>query len=136
MKIIDRYIGVAVFRSIALVLLVLIALDGLFRLVRELNSVGTGNYDQSEMLLYLLLTTPSHIVEFFPIAALLGAITGLGALANQSELVVMRAAGVSLLRISGSVLKAGFVLIIALMLLSEFIVPPAEQFAQSRRSQM
>jgi len=136
MKIIDRYIGAAVFRSIALVLLVLIALDGLFRLVRELNSVGTGNYDQAEMLLYLLLTTPSHIVEFFPVAALLGAITGLGALANQSELVVMRAAGVSLLRISGSVLKAGFVLIIALMLLSEFVVPPAEQFAQSRRSQM
>ncbi len=136
MKIIDRYIGAAVFRSIALVLLVLIALDGLFRLVRELNSVGTGNYDQSEMLIYLLLTTPSHIVEFFPVAALLGAITGLGALANQSELVVMRAAGVSLLRISVSVLKAGFVLILALMLLSEFVVPPAEQFAQSRRSQM
>ncbi len=136
MKIIDRYIGAAVFRNIALVLMVLIALDGLFRLVRELNSVGTGNYDQSEMLLYLLLTTPSHIVEFFPIAALLGAITGLGALANQSELVVMRAAGVSLLRISGSVLKSGFILIIAIMLLSEFVVPPAEQFAESRRSQM
>jgi len=136
MRIIDRYIGVAVFRNIALVLMVLIALDAFFRLVRELNSVGTGNYDQTEMLIYLLLTTPSHIVEFFPVAALLGAITGLGALANQSELVVMRAAGVSLLRISASVLKAGFILILGLMLLSEFVVPPAEQFAESRRSQM
>ena len=136
MKIIDRYIGAAVFRNTALVLMVLIALDGLFRLVRELNSVGKGNYDQIEMLTYLLLTTPSHIVEFFPVAALLGAITGLGALANQSELVVMRAAGVSLLRISASVLKSGFILILAIMLLSEFVVPPAEQFAESRRSQM
>jgi len=136
MKIIDRYIGAAVFRNIALVLMVLLALDALFRLVRELNAVGTGNYDQSEMVIYLLLTTPSHVVEFFPVAALLGAITGLGSLANQSELVVMRAAGVSLLRISASVLKAGFILILALMLLSEFIVPPAEQLAQSRRSQM
>jgi len=136
MKIIDRYIGVAVFKSIALVLMVLIALDGLFRLVRELNSVGEGNYDQGEMIFYLFLTTPSHIVEFFPIAALLGAISGLGALANQSELVVMRAAGVSLLRISGSVLKVGFVLILALMLMAEFVVPQAEQYAESRRSQM
>ena len=136
MKIIDRYIGIAVFKSIGLVLAVLIALDGLFRLVREIDDVGTGNYDQGEMFVYLLLSTPSHIVEFFPVAALLGAITGLGALANQSELVVMRAAGVSLLRISSSVLKAGFVLILAIMLLSEFVVPPAEQYAQSRRSQM
>ena len=136
MKLLDRYIGAAVFRNIGLVLMVLLALDSFFRLVRELNAVGTGNYDQSEMLLYLLLTTPSHIVEFFPIAALLGAITGLGALANESELVVMRAAGVSLLRIAGSVLKAGFVLILGLMLLAEFVVPEAEQFAESRRSQM
>jgi len=136
MKILDRYIGVHVFRSIGLVLLVLIALDSFFRLVRELNKVGSGNYDQGEMFIYLFLTTPSQIVEFFPIAALLGAITGLGALANESELVVMRAAGVSLLRISGSVLKAGFVLILGLMLLAEFVVPPAEQYAQSRRAQM
>ena len=104
MKILDRYIGAVVFRSIGLVLLVLLALDGFFRLARELNKVGTGNYDQGEMFTYLILTTPTHVVEFFPIAALLGAITGLGALANESELVVMRAAGVSLLRISGSVL--------------------------------
>jgi len=136
MKILDRYIGVAVFRSIALVLLVLMALDGFFRLARELNKVGTGNYDQSEMFIYLFLTTPAHAVEFFPVAALLGAIMGLGTLANESELVVMRAAGVSLLRIAGSVLKAGFVLILTLMLLAEFVVPPAEQYAQSRRSQM
>ena len=136
MKILDRYIGAAVFKSIGIVLLVLIALDSFFRLVRELNDVGTGNYDQFEMLVYLLLTTPAHIVEFFPVAALLGAITGLGALANESELVVMRAAGVSLLRISTSVLKAGFVLILGLMLLAEFVVPPAEQYAESRRSQM
>lgn len=136
MKILDRYIGVNVFRSIGLVLLVLIALDSFFRLVRELNKVGTGNYDQGEMFFYLFLTTPSQIVEFFPVAALLGAITGLGALANESELVVMRAAGVSLLRISAAVLKAGFILILGLMLLSEFVVPTAEQYAESRRSQM
>ena len=136
MRLLDRYIGAAVFKNIGLVLFVLLSLDAFFRLVRELNSVGTGNYDQAEMFLYLVLTTPSHVVEFFPVAALLGAITGLGMLANQSELVVMRAAGVSLLRISASVLKAGFVLILLLMLLSEFVVPPAEQFAQSRRSQL
>ena len=136
MKLLDRYIGVTVASSIGLVLLILLSLDSFFRLVRELNQVGDGNYTYLEMLLYLALTTPYRIVEFFPIAALLGAITGLGMLANHSELVVMRAAGVSILRITGSVMKAGVLFIIGIMLLSEFVVPTAEQFAESRRTQM
>ncbi len=136
MKLLDRYIGITVAASIGLVLLVLLSLDGFFRLVRELNQVGDGNYTYLEMLLYLALTTPYRIVEFFPVAALLGAITGLGILANHSELVVMRAAGVSILRIVGSVMKTGMLFIIAIMLLSEYVVPGAEQFAESRRTQM
>lgn len=136
MKLLDRYIGINVVGSIGLVLLVLISLDSFFRLVRELNQVGEGNYSYIEMLLYLVLTTPYRIVEFFPIATLLGAITGLGMLASHSELVVMRAAGVSILRITLSVMKAGLLLIIAVMLLAEYVVPTAEQFAESRRTQM
>lgn len=136
MKLLDRHIGIAVASSIGLVLLVLLSLDSFFRLVRELNDVGDGNYTYLEMLLYLALTTPYRIVEFFPVAALLGAITGLGMLASHNELVVMRAAGVSILRIAGSVMKSGLLFIIAVMLLSEYVVPGAEQFAESRRTQM
>jgi lipopolysaccharide export system permease protein len=136
MKLLDRYIGIAVASSIGLVLLVLLSLDSFFRLVRELNEVGEGNYTYLEMLLYLVLTTPYRIVEFFPVAALLGAIIGLGTLASHSELVVMRAAGVSILRVAGSVMKTGLLFIIAVMLLSEYVVPGAEQFAESRRTQM
>jgi lipopolysaccharide export system permease protein len=126
MKLLDRYIGIAVASSIGLVLLVLLSLDSFFRLVRELNEVGEGNYTYLEMLLYLVLTTPYRIVEFFPVAALLGAIIGLGTLASHSELVVMRAAGVSILRVAGSVMKTGLLFIIAVMLLSEYVVPGAE----------
>ena len=136
MKLLDRYIGITVASSIGLVLLVLLSLDSFFRLVRELNQVGEGNYTYLEMLLYLVLTTPYRIVEFFPIAALLGAIIGLGMLASHSELVVMRAAGVSILRIAGSVMKTGLLFIVAVILLSEYVVPGAEQFAESRRTQM
>jgi lipopolysaccharide export system permease protein len=136
MKLLDRHIGTAVAGSIGLVLLVLLSLDSFFRLMRELNQVGEGNYTYLEMLLYLALTTPHRIVEFFPVAALLGAITGLGMLASHNELVVMRAAGVSILRIAGSVMKTGLLFIVAVMLLSEYVVPGAEQFAESRRTQM
>lgn len=136
MRLLDRYIGITVASSIGLVLFVLLSLDSFFRLVRELGQVGDGNYTYLEMLLYLASTTPYRIIEFFPIAALLGAIIGLGMLANNSELVVMRAAGVSILRIIGSVMKTGILFIIAIMLLSEYVAPGTEQFAESRRTQM
>ena len=136
MRLLDRHIGITVAISIGLVLLVLISLDSFFRLARELNQVGEGNYTYLEMLLYLALTTPYRIVEFFPITALLGTTIGLGMLATHSELVVMRAAGISVLRITGAVMKTGLLLIIAVMLLAEFVVPDAEQFAESRRTQM
>lgn len=136
MKILDRYIGISVATGIVLALLVLLSLDSFFRLVRELNEVGEGNYTYLEMLLYLVLTTPYRIIEYFPIATLLGTITGLGVLASNSELVVMRAAGVSILRIASSVMKTGLLFIVAIMLLSEYVAPGAEQFAESRRAQM
>lgn len=136
MKILDKYIGITVASSIVLVLLVLISLESFFRLVSELGDVGEGNYSYAEMLLYLVLTTPYRIVEFFPVAALLGVMVGLGVLANHSELAVMRASGISIMRITGSVMKTGLLFIVAVMLLSEFVVPFAEQFAETRRTQM
>ncbi|MCK1890503.1 LptF/LptG family permease, partial [Legionella pneumophila] len=49
---------------------------------------------------------PYQVYLFFPIASLLGCLVGLGVLANHSELVVMRAAGISIGQITGAVLKA------------------------------
>ena len=44
------------------------------------------------------MSIPKDIQIFFPMAALLGALMGLGALATRSELVVMQASGYSRLR--------------------------------------
>jgi len=134
MKILDRYIAQTVIASILLVLLVLVSLDSFVRLVRELDEVGVGDYTQTEMLIYLALTTPYRVVQFFPITALLGAIVGLGVLASNSELVVLRSSGVSIFRISLAVLKTGLLFIIAIMITSEFVVPFSEKYAESRRS--
>ena len=134
MSLLDRYIGRTVAVSIILALLVLVALDSFFTLVRELDEVGQGDYSFAEAMLYIGMTVPHRIVEYFPISALLGAITGLGLLASNSELTVIRAAGVSIARIVVSIMKTGVILVAVVFLLSEFVVPPAEQFAETRRS--
>jgi lipopolysaccharide export system permease protein len=74
------------------------------------------------------------MAEMFPAATLLGSLLGLGALANQSELVVIRAAGVSLLRIVGSVMRAGLLLVAVSVLLGEVLAPASQQFADSMRA--
>ncbi|MGD8999648.1 MAG: LPS export ABC transporter permease LptG [Granulosicoccaceae bacterium] len=134
MTLLDKYIGRSIATSILLALLVLVSLDMLFALVRELDEIGQGEYSFTEAMLYLGLTTPHRIYQYFPVATLLGAIAGLGVLASNSELTVIRAAGVSVTRIVGSILKTGAVMMLAVFLLSEFVIPVAEQTAETRRA--
>ncbi len=134
MKILDRYIGRAVLQGSLMVLLILVALLSVIDFVVELADVGTGNYGAFQALEYVVLTLPRRAYEMLPMAALIGSLIGLGALANNSELVVVRAAGVSLARIAGSVLRVGAVLIAVSVLLGEVISPPTEQWAQERRA--
>lgn len=134
MNLLDRYIGRSVVESIMLSLLVLVMLDSLFSMVPELDEVGRGDYSFVEVILYIVMTTPHRVVDFFPVAALLGAIIGLGMMASNSELTVMRAAGISITRIIISVMKTGVVLVVIIFLMAEFVVPPAEQYAETRRS--
>ena len=134
MKILDRYIGRAVLQGSLMVLLVLVALLTVVDFVVELADVGTGRYGVIQALEYVLLTLPRRTNEMLPMGALIGSLVALGALANNSELVVIRSAGVSLARIAGSVLRVGLVLIAAALLLGEVISPPAEQWAQERRT--
>lgn len=115
------------------VTVVLVALDALFSYVHELDFLG-GGYGALEALQFVLTTSPSRIYEFLPMGVLLGALLGLGLLANSNELTVIRAAGVSTERISWMVLKPAIVILLAGSLIGEFIAPWAEQVARSQRS--
>jgi lipopolysaccharide export system permease protein len=69
-----------------------------------------------------------------PMAALLGSIIALGMLADKGELIVMRAAGLSVQRICFSVLATGALLMLATGILEEYVAPPMEQHARLSRS--
>ena len=104
-KILDLYIGRTIIATSSLVLATFVGLSAIIKYVEQLRKVGEGTYDLVQALLYVLLSIPRDIEMFFPMAALLGALIGLGMLASSSELVVMQAAGFSKLDIGLSVLK-------------------------------
>ncbi len=135
MKLLDRYIGKAVFNSTMVVMIVLLALFAFASFAAELDRVGRGNYDAMKAIQFTVLLLPRLAYQLFPIVVLLGAIIGLGLLASQSELIVVRAAGVSLKRIIWTVMKVGLLLLTIMLLVGEFVAPAAEFKAQSMRAE-
>ena len=133
--IIDRYIARAILAGTFMSLFVFGALFAFIAFVAELQSVGMNNYGVLQAMLYVLLNLPLLLYQVFPSAMLLGGLLSLGALASTSELIVMRAAGISIMRITSAVLKAGVLLIVVVVVLGEFVAPEAIAMAKTMRAE-
>lgn len=133
-SILDRYIARTVLATSSLSLVVLTGLSALIRFVEQLNSVGKGTYSVADAGLFVLLSLPRDVEVFFPMAALLGGLIGMGMLASNSELVVMLASGRSKLNIATSVMKAALVMMLLVMALGEWLAPKLEAQARELRA--
>lgn len=129
-----QYMMRAILTTTALVLVVLLALAGLFEFIAELDDVR-GDYDTPQAILYTALRLPGLAFEMLPVSALIGSLLGLGALAANSELIVMRTAGLSVSRLAGMVAWSGLVMLLFAALLGEFIGPPLEFYARNMRAE-
>lgn len=133
MEILDRYLARAVFTGVLSVLGILVALDAIINFAGETGNIGRAGYTLWSAIEYILFRIPRQLYELFPLAVLLGTVMGLGGLASTGELVVIRASGVSLLRIIFSVMKASLVLIVLAMVIGEAVAPPMTQYAQLKK---
>ena len=129
----DRYIGRSILLTSLLVLLTLVSLASIFAFISELDDVGKGSYTVGRAAQYIFLTIPGKIYLLFAPAVLLGSLLGLGALASNSELTVMRAAGISGGRIIRAVLATGVALMLLVALIGETVMPKTEQIAEELR---
>jgi len=129
----ERYIAIATLKALLLVSAGLTILFSLLEFVNQLHDVGKGNYRLIDACIYVLLTAPARLLQLMPAAMLFACLFALGALATRSELTVMRASGISPNRIVGAVFKLALATLIALFGLAQFVIPPAEQMAQTER---
>lgn len=123
MRILSRYIYSHVIMSTLMVVFVLVGIESFMEFVGQLSDIGVGNYGVWEALMVVPLQLPSNLYQLFPMAGFLGSLIGLGRLASTSQLIVMRAAGVSILQISWSVIKAAILMIIVVTVIGEWIAP-------------
>ena len=133
MNLIDRYLIRAVLGGALVVMAVLLTLGALFMFANQQDDIGVGSYTAVDALWFTLLNVPQQVYELMPIGVLIGSLLGLGALARGSELTVMRAAGLSVWRIAGSVAMAGALLIALAVLCGEFLAPPLQQLAKQQK---
>ncbi|RXR02778.1 LPS export ABC transporter permease LptG [Pseudoxanthomonas composti] len=98
----DLYVGRVVLVTVLLTWAVLLGLDLMQALSGELKDVKAG-YTLGHAVARVLYTVPRRAYTFFPTAAVIGALMGLGQLAASSELTALRALGLSRRRLSLSV---------------------------------
>ena len=112
---------------------VLSSLQVLFTYLGELGSLQP-NYGAWDAFIYVLWGAPRYLYEILPIAALIGAVLGLGTMASNSELIVMRSIGISLWRIVGWVIRSALILVVLSFVLSEWVIPYTNEQAKSVKS--
>lgn len=134
MSTLDRYLYRTVILYSLMVLAVLLTLGALLLFISQQSDIGIGNYGTGDAFLYTFLNLPEQLVEVLPIAALIGALMGLGNLAAGSELIVTRASGVSVWRIAWPVALAGITLALAMYGIGEYVAPPLAQYAKREKT--
>jgi lipopolysaccharide export system permease protein len=134
MKIKDRYIAKTLLTYSLVVLIVWLSIYSFFNFLAELNSVGTVNYTILKAFSYILLQIPEVAYEQVAPVILLGCILGMGHLATTGQLIIFRASGISILKITWLTLKNAIIFLIFLTVIGELVAPVITKYAEDERS--
>ena len=134
MTVMDRYLARAVFLPTLMALALLVVLNCVYLFIDEQSSIGQGAYSMAMALRYVALNVPQQIFDLTPVAALLGAMIGLGDLARRSEIIAFRAAGVSVARLALTLCGVGVVVMLFTAFIGEYIAPETTVIARQQRA--
>lgn len=130
----DFYAARVVCVTVMMVWLVLVGLDAVLAGVDEIEDIGEGGYGVGNAIAYIAYTLPRRAYTMFPTAAVIGALMGLGQLAATSELIALRALGVSRRRLALSVAVPLLLVTGAMMVVGESVAPVAQRAADTMKS--
>jgi len=131
--ILDRYVAVTYLRVFALAF---VAMAGLFYISTFLDlsdKVFKGTATWGMLGRYFWYATPQFVYYIIPLAVLLAALVTIGLLTKNSELIVMKACGISLYRVALPMLICALAGGGALFALEETFLGPANRRAEAIR---
>lgn len=133
MKILSNYLLKEVTVNVLLIMVALIAMLSFFDLLQELDNLGKGTYTFGKIILFVVLSMPGHVYDVMPVAVLVGCMLCLGQLARNSELVIFRVSGISVIRMTLLLLRVGLLFTLLTFFVGELITPISEKMAQRMR---
>ncbi len=128
-KILRRYVKKNALFAIATAVVALWLLQVLFSYLGELDNLS-NDYTLINALWYIFYKSPYFLEQFIPTGALLGAVVGLGLLANKSELLIMQASGISVFRIVAWVLQPALLFVLFALAINQFVLPTSNYLAE------
>ena len=129
MRLLDRYLLRELLVPLAYCLAGFVVFWISFDLLSELDEYQKQRLSVGQILLLYEAKTPMLLVQAMPIALLLGLLYALTHHARHHELIAMRAAGVSLARLSVPYFAVGLTFALAVFALNEFVVPAGDLVA-------
>jgi lipopolysaccharide export system permease protein len=129
MRLLDRYLLRELLLPLAFCLCGFVVVFITMDLFNQLNDFRNKGLSGAEVAEYYLVTIPDSLATILPVALLLALLYTLTNHARYNEITAIRAAGVSLWRLSAPYFAVGFAASLALAALSEFWLPDVDQRA-------
>jgi lipopolysaccharide export system permease protein len=130
-RLLDRYLLRELLTPLAICLGGFLVFWVSFDLFSELNNLQDRHLRAGEIMFYELYRTPQFLAIVLPVALLLALLYTLTQHAKHHELTAIRAAGISLLRLSAPYLAVGVICSLGLFAVDEFLAPPGADAAEA-----
>jgi LPS export ABC transporter permease LptG/LPS export ABC transporter permease LptF len=133
-RILDKYVVREFLKIFILVLagfVVLILVFTVFDLLKDILSHDIGWSTVSE---YLVNLTPSMLYQITPLAVLIAVLVTFGVLNRNSEIIAMKACGISLYRLVIPIVSIAVILSLSLFLFDQYYLPQANRKQEALRN--
>jgi LPS export ABC transporter permease LptG/LPS export ABC transporter permease LptF len=133
-RILDRYVVREFLNTFFLVLAAFVMLMLIFTFFELVGDILRNHVPLSTVGEYLVNLTPSMLYQISPLAVLIAVLVTFGVLNRNSELIAMKATGISLYRLMVPIVCIAAILAITLFLFEEIYLPHANRKQEALRN--
>jgi LPS export ABC transporter permease LptG/LPS export ABC transporter permease LptF len=133
-RILDEYVVREFLNTFCLVLAGFVMLMLVFTFFELVSDILRNHIPLSMVGDYLINLTPSMLYQIAPLAVLIAVLVTFGVLNRNSELIAMKATGISLYRLVVPIVSIAAILSVSLFLFDEFYLPQANRKQEALRN--
>ncbi|MGA2559121.1 MAG: LptF/LptG family permease [Terracidiphilus sp.] len=135
-RILDAYVLLEFLNMFSLILVAFVLLMLVFTVFDLLGDILRNRIPLSVVGAYLVNLTPLMIYRLAPLAVLIAVLVTFGVLNRNSEIIAMKATGISLYRLIVPVISVAAILSISLFLFDEYYLPQANRRQDALRNEI